>query len=304
MMKKLSLILAVLLFVPAMANIVTVTITDQDGTGAGLVGDVDYTADVNVVAYALVLTSDEANFVDFTPAVEGESVTGNIGYGIFPGSIVISGGAITDAGTPVADAGSPGASGSGYGTKKLVIEMGALYLDANKPALSGTLGTVQMDGPCHISVIAETTYRGGVVKEDVSAVDVNTTSGGDIEAAAATCRSLLTATQQALYDRYVAASKDPTSWCWQFQCYGDADNIEQGSFVKVRIGSNDLSKLLGSWNKKPETGANPDCDFDHAEQGSFVKVSVGSNDLAIMLGKWQKKTSELITIGNCATYLP
>lgn len=299
-MKKLSLILAVLLLVPAMANQVTVTITDQDGSGAGLVGDVNYTADVNVVAFALKLQADDANIIGFTQDINGESVTGNIGYGIFPGTVQISGTSITDFGTPVAPSTDPGAEGTGLGTKVVIIEMGSLFVDANKPPVSGTLGTVETDGPCYITITAETDYRGGVVNEDVGGVDL-LTSGGEIIGGAVTCRSLLTATEQALYDRYVTAGKDPTSWCWQYQCYGDADNAQQGTLIKYRVASDDLALLLSSWNKRPETGAKPECDFDHKEQGTLIKYSVGSDDLALMLSKWQKKGSDLT---NCPYYLP
>jgi hypothetical protein len=301
MMKKLSLFLALALLVPAMANVATITITDQDGTGPGLVGDVNYTADVNVVGFALKLQSDDANIVDFVQDINGESVAGNIGYGIFPGTVQISGGNITDAGTPVAPSTDPGAEGTGLGTKIVVIEMGSLYADdANKPPLAGKLGEVTTDGPCYITVTAEVAYRGGVVNEDVAQVALDP-SGGEIESAAPTCRSLLTSTEQALYDRYVLEGEDPTSWCWQYQCYGDGTNSEQGTLVKVRIGSNDLSVLLGSWNLKPESGANPDADYDHAEQGTLVKVSTGSNDLSVLLANWQKKDGDL---SNCPTYLP
>jgi hypothetical protein len=116
-----------------------------------------------------------------------------------------------------------------------------------------------------------------------------------------TCKERLTATEQALYTRYVTAGKDPSSWCWQYQCRGDADGIEQGTLTKVRVGSVDLSLLTASWNKKPETGADPRADFDHAEQGTLTKVSVGSADLSLLVANWNKKTSLLTS---CPTYVP
>jgi len=176
-MKKLSLILAVLLLVPAMAA-VNVTVTDNDGTGAGLVGTVNYAADANVSAFALTISVDGgAVITDFTPALVGESKagTGNQGYGIFPGSIDINDttGDVNEYGTPVVGT-LPASS--------MIIEMGALYGpgDANRPGLSGTLGTIEVDKACHVSVALEP-VRGGIVYTTATAAALGT-SGGDIQA--------------------------------------------------------------------------------------------------------------------------
>jgi hypothetical protein len=118
------------------------------------------------------------------------------------------------------------------------------------------------------------------------------------------CRDKIPASELALYDRYVIAGKDPSCWCWQYQCRGDADGAEEGFFVKYRIYNADLTPLLNSFGKTPETGADPCADFDHAEEGFFVKYSVYNNDLTLLLNNFQTTTAEQAALGDCPTYLP
>jgi hypothetical protein len=166
MMKKLSLILAALLLVPAMAA-VDVTVSDN----ADLTGDINYTADANVSAFAVTIDVDGgASIVGFTPTVEGESVTGNIGYGIFPGTIDINGttGDVNDYGTPVVAVDS----------NTIIIEMGALYVDGNEPPLTGTLGVLEVDQACNVAISLEP-IRGGIVYATAAPAALGT-SGGSI----------------------------------------------------------------------------------------------------------------------------
>jgi len=91
------------------------------------------------------------------------------GYGIFPGTIDINtvSGAVDAWGTPVALSTAPGAAGTGLDTNTIVVEMGALYVDANKPPLSGTLLSVKVNGDCNVCVTGEP-VRGNVVQTDAN----------------------------------------------------------------------------------------------------------------------------------------
>ncbi|MDD5457797.1 MAG: hypothetical protein PHF37_00160 [Phycisphaerae bacterium] len=165
MMKKLSLILAVLLLVPAMAT-VTLTIVDE---GSG-VARIDYTADANVSAFALDVSVSAGTITAVSDyKTDGESVTGSKGYGIYPGSITIVGDAMTDSGTPHVG-GDPCLPAS-----SVILEMGALYGpgDANRPDLSGTLCKLTVSANCTMS-ITENALRGGIVYADATGADLTT----------------------------------------------------------------------------------------------------------------------------------
>ena len=187
----------------------------------------------------------------------------------------------------------------------------AMSAGANGTLVEDKSGTYPVGTPVAIGAIANTNYKfagwtptANIADPAAASTTITMNADATIVATFApkTCYERLTpGLQQTLYTRYVTAGKDPSSWCWQFQCWGDADGLEQGSLVKYRVASNDLQILLNSWNKRPETGADPRADFDHAEQGSLVKYSTASNDLQILLNNWNKKTSQLT---NCATYLP
>jgi hypothetical protein len=125
------------------------------------------------------------------------------------------------------------------------------------------------------------------------------------ESSPESCRDLLTPMEQALFDRYVAAGKDPNCWCWQYQCYGDASNAEETIFLSgtFRIYQQDLGILISSWAKDPETGADPAADFDHGSGGCpfWGCTAVYQQDLNIMINNWQKTTAQLT---DCPTYIP
>ena len=113
------------------------------------------------------LGADDSVFTSVEGYFVGESNSAGQGYGIFPGTITIdSGGNVTNYGTPVAPNTAPGAAGTGIGTKKIVIEMGSLYTDANAPAKSGVLLKFKVNNKACKVVITENTERGGIVMEN------------------------------------------------------------------------------------------------------------------------------------------
>jgi len=156
-MKRMILVLAMLLLsAPAMADVVIGLVATETGF------DVTYdasTEDGLVRAFALTLSiSGGATMTAVTPATVGESTEGNLGYGIFPGSITIVGNAVTDDGTPAA---------TSLPASTVIIEMGSLYVDGdvNAPGDSGVLCSVAVSGSGTVTV-AEEPIRGGVVMED------------------------------------------------------------------------------------------------------------------------------------------
>ena len=156
-MKRMILVLAMLvLSAPAMADVVIGLVATP--TGFNVTYDAN-TEDGLVRGFALTLSiSGGATMTAVTPAIVGESTEGNLGYGIFPGSITIVGNAVTDDGTPAATV-LPASS--------VIIEMGSLYVDGdvNAPGKTGVLCSVAVSGSGTVTV-AEEPIRGGVVMED------------------------------------------------------------------------------------------------------------------------------------------
>ncbi len=309
-MKKLVLILACLMAVPAFG--ITIGLTDM---GGGVVAvTYDATGDVNQPrAFALNITVDGAAVITDVNGfkTDGESVAASKGFGIYPGTIAIDGsGVVTSYGSPLAPAGDPGAGGA-LPTNAIVVELGSLYVGApNAPAESGTLFNIVVDcngeSTVNIAVTEEDAYRGGVVLEDLSVPATNLTANLALACSSApTCRDQLTPTEQALYDRYTAQGNEPLIWCTQFQCRGDADGATESLlFVgNLRIYNNDLGLVIANWKKTPETGANPGADIDHAEESLlFVgNLSVYNNDLGAVIANWKKTDAQLT---DCPTYLP
>jgi hypothetical protein len=187
-MKRLTFAMLILMLAgSAMAANVTITLTplaDNNGWAS-----VNYTADANVRAFALVIEATGATIADVNHYFEGECDATNKGYGIFldqtNGIDINDAGGVDDWGSPVADACSPGAAGTGIGTNKVIIGMGALYEDGNEPPLSGKLCDIKISSTYHVNcasvdVTAESTYRGGVVLEDGNSVDPNVTAATDV----------------------------------------------------------------------------------------------------------------------------
>ena len=168
-MRKTILVMAVLLFAaPAFAGTVELTVTDKGGGWA----TIGYIADANVSGFGLKISADSgAVITDIDDYNVGESVTGNIGYGIFPGTIDINEdtGFVDSNGTPIAPPEDPcsHAGPTGLNTDTLIVEMGALYVEGNEPPLSGTLISVEVDGDCTVCVEGES-VRGNVVLTDAN----------------------------------------------------------------------------------------------------------------------------------------
>ena len=110
-----------------------------------------------------------------------------------------------------------------------------------------------------------------------------------------------------LYAKYVAAGRDPSCWCWQYQCHGDADNYADHPAwpPAYRVYDGDLTMLSNNWKKSTTSTpvANPCADFDHAEEEIFIEgtYSIYDGDLTILCNNWKATDDDL---SDCPTYIP
>jgi hypothetical protein len=172
-MRKIVLAVVLMLAVPSVAA-VNFTAVDE-ACGAAIYYNA--TGEPNLVrAFALDITVDSgATVTDITDYKEGVSVSGDKGYGIFPGSIDINeAGDINDVGTPVADPCQlPSDTEGGLGTAGITIEMGSLYVgSANAPDPCGLLCKVVVDADCNVTIV-ENVSRGKVVMEGATQATTN-----------------------------------------------------------------------------------------------------------------------------------
>jgi hypothetical protein len=310
-MRKLSLLLASLLFAtPAMAA-VRITVEPDGSTAA-----IKYATDGEKVrAFALDITVNKGKIVAISDFIRGESTAQKPGYGIFPGNFgrYISVDATTgevaswdpSGYTPVADPCDPGALG-GLGTNGITVEMGALYYPTddsspNAPPTSGTLFKLTLSEPATVA-IALNEARGGVVltNPDVPAtVDLDqatnvTIGGGDIAAA-----DLLPASHPD-YAEWVAVGK-PACWAYPRQCHGDADGLKEGSAKTgfYYVGYQDMGVFAKAFQvMEPPFGPgiaaieNGICaDFARDQEGSAKTgfYRVGVTDLNVLAASWLVK---------------
>lgn len=208
MTRRMLLIVAVLaIAIPASA--VTIGVVDAGGGKAAITYSM---AAGEVRAFALdINVNAPATFTAISGYKTGESKTGSLGFGIFPGSFrdVINAADPCWADpnyTPIAPAGDPDRLG-GLGTSGVSVELGSLYVPGgpNAPATSGTLCQLTISGTAGTTVtvcVAANTTRGGVVKEDANNATTNLPICGTVA---------------------IPASY-PACWAYLTQCNGDTDN--------------------------------------------------------------------------------
>ena len=289
-MKKIAFVLAVLLFAaPAWAaTISAVQVPDTNQVEIRY----DFSGENLPRAFGLDITVTDGIIVICTPAMVGECTATEKGYGIFPGTIVIDDdGNVTDDGTPVAPADDPGALG-GLGTAGITIEMGSLYEDTNAPADSGVLCTIVVTENCTVNIAGNAARCGegseplGVVMENPDEVVIPTYIPGDVVLEVDCFDSA-----HADYAEWVAVGK-PESWCYIYQCYGDADGIRNGNPISgyARVMMADLNILIPAW-KKPvgDPAENLAADFNRTLDGNPISgySRVMMNDLNILITNWK-----------------
>jgi hypothetical protein len=151
-MKKMMFLALLVLAAPVMANDVNFVVVPEGTSGiVAIYYDSNTPPGPLPRAFALDISVDSGqSIVAITDYHEGESVAGDKGFGIFPGTIDInSEGEINDVGTPVADYDqlpSDTLPGLDPCTGGITIEMGSLYQSPNSPDPCGLLCKVEVSG--------------------------------------------------------------------------------------------------------------------------------------------------------------
>jgi hypothetical protein len=207
-MKKALLIVAMLLLVTPVMAATTITavqgvqFTASDGNKVQPVS-ITYSSDVNIRAFALDINiasdGNRPNFQGIRNFKTGESNAASPGYGIFPSRfrdfIVVTGPNWVDPNyNPTTAWNEPETTSHtwGMGYPQMIVEMGTLYAgDANKPALSGTLFTFDVNawgavGTFHLAIAADALRGGttGVIGNDGNSVTPVSFVGTDVVFAA------------------------------------------------------------------------------------------------------------------------
>jgi len=304
-MKKIAFVLAVLLFAaPAWAANISAV---QVAPGSPEV-EIRYDfSDANLPrAFGLDITVTDGNIIACTAEMVGECNADDRGYGIFPGTIQIDDdGNVTDDGTPVAPAGAigtPDPNNWGIGTAGITVEMGSLYEDTNAPTSIGVLCTIVVTENCTVNIAGNAARCGenptalGVVMEDPEEVVIPEYIPGGV---IVDCFD----SAHPDYAEWVLVGK-PDSWCYKYQCYGDADGKRNGNIVVgyARVRAEDLSILISAW-KKPIGDPAEDlaADFDRKLNGNIVVgySRVRAEDLSILITNWKDDSGINMESPNC-----
>ncbi len=283
MKKLLCIMVAIFIATPAMAA-VTITCTDLGAVDGNYPGEIEVRYEVD---NASDLARGFALDIQLTDGADINDVNVSGDYWIHPGSVVIAGGIITNHGTAIA-------SGNGAVTSNgATLEMGSLYVgEANAPDPNGFLCTFTVSKNCTVNITGNAT-RGNVVLESGTSQEVS--SSCVVTSAYGDCYPLAMPDWQ-LWDDLGR----PSCWCFDRQCYGDADGTRYGSQWSggfYWVGTPDLGILQNAWFvREPPDGngiatiPNGICaDFDHTMYGSqwsggFYRV--GTPDLGVLQNAW------------------
>jgi len=299
MKRLLFVLLALLIASPAMA-VVTITATDEGGGWVRL----NYTVSgesYKMRALALDVSTSIGNITNIrgyktdglSSYIAGPPIVNKRGYGIFPGTIDLTNPASPVWNTPVAPATDPGAAGTGLGTGRIIIEMGSLYdpdVPTDGPDNTGVLCRFRVTTYGNVTINKEATYRGGIVMENASP------PGSDNLPVVLNNVGLYTGPSQAAWN----TCNKPASWANQYQCYGDADGLNEVSGRNmVPVGMEDVYLLIDGFRdlgfdgvagrpQTPAAGPFICADFDHlGEISGRNTVRVGMNDVYILVERFR-----------------
>jgi hypothetical protein len=108
------------------------------------------------------------------------------------------------------------------------------------------------------------------------------------------------------YDEWLTVLK-PTSWCYKYQCYGDADGMRNGSIFTgwSRVRVEDLNILISGWEVPGyvDEATHPwiAADFDRTLNGSIFTgwSRVRVEDLNILVANWESDAGIPMANPNC-----
>jgi hypothetical protein len=266
-MKKLVFV-AVILLLAGPVWALDIECTVGEGADANLV-TITFSGAVDIRAFALDIELDgDGTFSDV------QCLSAGFGYQVYPGDIDI------DSQGNVDDWGSCKCSGSYPGTlddsNSMTIEMGAMYEPGIEPdpCEAGDLVSFRVSGTTALPdvTIAVNVIRGGAVDEDAATVTPSITGCPIITCPTCDCLSSA-AREYAEWHQW----GEPDCWCYQRQCRGDIDGLQQGPFW---VSLNDLNIFRICFNQMTPLPPGCECaDLDHALQGPFP---VSLNDLIII----------------------
>ena len=283
-MKKLVFVLTALLCAQTLAAGVDIWCEHE---GSGVVA-VHYQADSDANlprGFGLNIALDnDANITAVSDFADGSN-DGKNQYWVYPGQIVIVDNDVCEVNTPLASA---------VDTNSIIVEMGSLHWPTaanspNAPATSGVLCKFTVDGDCTVT-ISGNTARGNVVLYDATAADTNLPSSCSV----ALAQDCMMASHPD-YTYWVLFDK-PDSWCYKYQCRGDADGLAEGPFW---VSLDDLIELR-QWidffdPMDPNPLGSASANFDHDKEGPFW---VSLNDL-IILRQWIDYFDPMTPIPEC-----
>ena len=310
-MREILLVVVVFMIAaPVFAQTVTVSCA-TDGNEVTVSYDVPGGSPNNVRAFALDIDVDNGATIDSIDGYKiGESNSVSQGYGIFVGSIQISGDTVTDYDDPIPPGSDPCVAGV-LGDSAITVELGSLYDDSNyAPDSNGVLFTFKVSGDCTVT-ISENARRGGIVMEDPNeSVSPDFGSG---------CTVSVTDCYGDGPDRTEwEAAGSPASWCWPRQCHGDTDNAleyyggRSGTQDNAWVGYADITELLKGFRNDTAAAAEDwSGDVDHAREwyggrsGTQDNARVGYNDISDLLFWFRKSTDpDNNPPGDCQTATP
>jgi hypothetical protein len=299
-MKKILVSLVILaMCAPAMAA------TTVDVAGGEAVMTITVTVTDDDVVRGLAVAVALANAGDGEIALDtGEFDVDAGGFNTFIDYAYSAGAGYTAVGQghPIAQVGAAGEIVPAAGVQDFVVSAGFLDETSGQGGLDAAgspyvitinmTGTADTDFACSLD-----TLRGGIVGDNLEVTD-NTGTITVTAPAGTTCADLFAANTH--YAAYVTAGNEPLSWCWQYQCRGDANGAVDLPAANWRIYTLDLGILSANWRKGPATGADPRADFNHAMDLPAANWAIYTLDLGILSSNWRKGDATLVV---CPEYI-
>jgi hypothetical protein len=202
--------------------------------------------------------------------------------------------------TPVAPASHPDALGAIPGPG-ITIELGSLY-DTAAPQKTGTLCVITLDENVTEVCVEGNAIRGNVVMEDTAEMIPAQVCNDERPGDEPECFD----SGHPKYAEWLNVGK-PTSWCYKYQCYGDADGKRNGNPLTgyARVKEEDLNILVSGW-KVPgyvDEATHPwiAADFNRTRDGNPLTgyARVKEQDLNILVANWKDDSGINLATPGC-----